>query len=336
MRYDIDYSSLNPTSSVEDCRFAKNNSTICSILNSILSEHKFLGMYGTVEGVKKGSVYSIAKKVLPDSALSPENTLIFLLADGSLIGFNKNATNCSVPPGTPMSKEVLSGDLANCIGFIDVNGLNPPNKEITCDNTEYTTLDPTTSCSIKRTVGDVFPVVFHDDTAQPASNAAKEVISPGGKLTEAEQLGIRRQFDKWRATPISRGLSREECESLPESYGIKNCRTDEYNDGWAAAVKACGGVQNLPTEDDLYALAKVIYGASNCNDVNKECTGTPDYSKVPKLQESGFGSRNYNYIWSGKETAKTNAKSRTFSKQGSSAGNPSRQSLHTVICMNNL
>jgi len=285
---------------VDDCAsesLAKTNLTMCGLFNSTLSGHTFLGMYGTAKGANARSIYTVAKKVLPDSALSTDNTMIFGLADGTIIGFNKNATNCSVMPGTPITADILNGALANCVGFIDVNGPNPPNKEVTCDTQEYTTLDPTTSCALKKAVSDVFPIVFHNGTVQPASNAANVVLSPGGKLTEAERTARRRQFDKWEAQ-TSGTLTQAQCEALPESYGVNKEEIcgDGYGRKWAAAVKKCGGVQNLPTENDLWELAKTIY--TNCNESNKTCTGY-NASKVPPGL-SGLG-QNWENLWSSKE-----------------------------------
>ena len=155
--------------------------TMCGLLNSTLSGHTFLGMYGTAKDANASSVYRVTKAVLPDNALSDENTMIFALADGAIIGFNKNATRCGVTPGTPMSTTVLGegGALANCVGFIDVNGPNSPNKEVTCKNADDTALNPSTTCAANNAIGDVFPIVFHDGIVEPASNAARAILSAG-------------------------------------------------------------------------------------------------------------------------------------------------------------
>ena len=85
-----------------------------------------------------------------------------------------------------MSKDSTAEDdtgvkgLKNCIGFIDVNGPTPPNKEVTCHTATDTKLDPSASCNVERTgsdIGDIFPVVFHDGVVEPASNAAKMVLT---------------------------------------------------------------------------------------------------------------------------------------------------------------
>ena len=71
--------------------------------------------------------------------------------------------------------------MANCIGYIDVNGTSLPNTEVTCSTTGTTTgLTPETPCEVKNTAAnltDIFPVVFHDATVEPATNAAKYVLT---------------------------------------------------------------------------------------------------------------------------------------------------------------
>ena len=77
----------------------------------------------------------------------------------------------------------LANGLAGCIGFIDVNGTTLPNKEVACGKsaTEFTaTKNVETPCTVKndaKHMTDVFPVVFHDATVEPASDAAKYVLT---------------------------------------------------------------------------------------------------------------------------------------------------------------
>ena len=57
-------------------------------------------------------------------------------------------------------------------------------------------------------------------------------------------------------------MTRAECEAQKGDLGIEAC--DYNNDYWAGAVKACGGIKNMPTEAQLTALAEYIY-TSNLN-----------------------------------------------------------------------
>ena len=289
-RYYSDYSSLYTESSSDSCAeesLAKNNLTMCGLLNSVLSGQTFVGMYGTVKGA--GGVYKITKEALPNSALSTENTMIFSLSDGSFVGFNKKATKCGVTPGTPMNGDTLGTVLGNCIGFIDVNGTRPPNHEIKCKDSNAN--NSGAICPLEKTVGDVFPVVFH--------NATVELVS--ANTLEQAVIARRRDFSKWEVKTVSKGLSRAQCEALPESYGLKKCRA-EGSDMYAAAVKACGGVQNLPSAEELHAFAKTLYPSCNDNLYSEgvgRCWGTATLN-VSNLDSSfaGLGS-SWTSLWSG-------------------------------------
>ena len=328
-QYDSDYSSLNTASSPDDCAsesLAKSNLTMCGLLNSTLSGHTFLGLYGTAKGANANSVYQVSTKALP--ALD-ENIMIFALADGSMIGFNKNATRCGVTPGTPMSAEVLSGALANCVGFIDVNGPNSPNKEVTCKNADDTALNPSATCAANNAIGDVFPIVFHDGIVEPASNAARAVLSAGkgsaatgddtasssgGTTPEPEtptttengyKIGKRNDPTTWEAFVPTTPMSASECNELKADLGIQNCRS-WGNDYWAAAVKECGGVQNMLTQEDLDPLAESLY--TSC-DSNHFCQGR-NSNPIPE-NLSGLGSSWYG-LWSGSESDADHAYYRSF------------------------
>ena len=317
-QYDMDYGSITSDSDPSTCgsdTFAASNSTMCALFNSTLSAKNYMGVYGQAQGYKTGTTYSFTKTT---EGFNPTNFLLYTLADGSIVGFNPNAKRCSLESGQTINNTVLtdSNGLANCIGFIDVNGVSLPNKEVTCaDGTS--SLDVGTACTLKTTgskIGDVYPIVFHNGTVEPATNAGfaqfgagksdgaeTTAEEPAHELTEEEKLALRRDFSKWEPQVITTPMTKAQCEAKKESLGIKACNYD--NDYFAAAAEKCGGVQNLPTEDDLYELSKTIY--PNCDDNSKSCTGTPDFSKLPE-SFSGLGS-SWNNLWSGGERSANDA-----------------------------
>ena len=114
------------------------------------------------------------------------NYYVYSLADGSLVGVNKAAKECSLEVGATLNADALSGKLGKCVGFIDVNGTALPNKEVHCsgdnDETTLTKLDPSSPCTVTSKasdIGDIFPIVFHDGTVEPATNAGKAVLTRG-------------------------------------------------------------------------------------------------------------------------------------------------------------
>lgn len=107
--------------------------------------------------------------------------VIYLLADGSMIGFKSfGGYSCTLAPGETVEKLAVSD--GTCLGFIDVNGINLPNKEVSCGDDVETKLfgENAQNCTVPNNstnMTDVFPIVFHDATVEPASNAAKYVLN---------------------------------------------------------------------------------------------------------------------------------------------------------------
>ncbi len=272
-------------------------------------------------------------------SFSVENFLFFSFADGAIVAFNPNAKNCGIGVGQTLTNEKLTNNLANCIGFIDVNGTTPPNKEVQCAEVPTIIVANKTCRVTNGSMGDIFPVVFHDGAVEPATNASLAAFLGGNgkeeyELTEEEKLAKRRQFDKWEPQEIITPMSKAECEAKKESLGIKSCPYD--NDYWAAAVEKCGGVQNLPTMDDLYELAKKVY--PTCDDNTKNCTGTADFSQLPDNLSDLGGS--IHRLWSGSETS-SNAVGLRFDATRTrvsvlSNGGTRKSNTYRVVCVGDL
>ena len=176
-RYYIDYSNLSEDSSDASCRsdaLSSGNNSMCGLFNNVFSAKSYKGTYGNVSGILPLSKYSIQTT---SQGFNPDGFMIYSLSDGAIVGFNPNAKGCSLEEGTRVNNEAITGSLANCVGFIDVNGVSLPNREVTCDTSSETSLSPNTACSIQKANGDVFPVVFHNGTVEPATNAARAILN---------------------------------------------------------------------------------------------------------------------------------------------------------------
>ena len=122
---------------------------------------------GTFNGVD-GKAYTITAstnnggaKTAPVAPTNANTTLFF--NDGIMFTFNTaDAKACSNDDTRGIKK---------CYGFIDVNGIKAPNREVKCDGTGKTDSD----CQIKSPT-DIYPVVFYDQTILPASVAARAVL----------------------------------------------------------------------------------------------------------------------------------------------------------------
>ena len=178
-QYDMDYGMITSESTPSTCAtdsLSGGQSTMCALLNNTLAGKTYMGVYGEVAGSMILTKYQFTKKT---DGFDPANFLIYSMADGSIVGFNPSMKNCSL--SGELTKSVLtdSNKLANCIGFIDVNGVSLPNKEVTCSD-GTSALEPNNPCTLKSSgfgLGDVFPVVFHNGTVEPATNAAKAFFS---------------------------------------------------------------------------------------------------------------------------------------------------------------
>ena len=85
---------------------------------------------------------------------------VYALADGTVFGYLKGAADCSAPN-------------EKCIGFIDVNGDTAPNTTIKCDSGE----EVDDACEVlNANVKDIYPVIFHGQTVEPANDAARTVL----------------------------------------------------------------------------------------------------------------------------------------------------------------
>ena len=103
------------------------------------------------------------------TAPTNETWRVYSFADGTTFGYMKAATDCN------SIKD-------NCIGFIDVNGATAPNTPIVCTKGVEGgtgTANGTTSgtCEVESSgVMDIYPVFFHGQTVEPASDAARAVL----------------------------------------------------------------------------------------------------------------------------------------------------------------
>ncbi len=167
-QYDLDYASLTGTGTCDGTADPKTDATICALINGTLSGATYLAK-GDVKN--NGGTYTVTGTGIPagwDTA--------YQLADGSLFAFQKAAAGCTLEVG-----EDVSALDAKCQGFIDVNGPTLPNKAVACQGSDTTAVASTVGDCVVRNnaadMGDIFPVVFHDGTVEPLTNAARYVLN---------------------------------------------------------------------------------------------------------------------------------------------------------------
>ena len=107
----------------------------------------------------------------------------FVLADGAIVAFHygvpdgnpNNPSNgiCTRPESTPVDYDFVSKHKM-CIGFIDVNGPERPNKEVNCDDRNRFS----DNCIVSsKNITDIYPIIMLDDKIYPATSASKEVFT---------------------------------------------------------------------------------------------------------------------------------------------------------------
>ena len=198
-QYDFDYAgtsvACNQGTTQGEITLEHPDSTMsfCAILNGTLTGQTYQGVVTNItrqttnrDGTTSATKYSIQNAA--DGAISTdyEEYLAYTLADGSIVAFSPDAVACELPIGRQMNGTWIE-DNEKCRGFIDVNGATLPNKAVTCTpdaagsgaGAKATTAveDPCIVKNNAQNMTDVFPIVFHDATVEPASDAAKYVLT---------------------------------------------------------------------------------------------------------------------------------------------------------------
>ncbi|MBE7709302.1 MAG: prepilin-type N-terminal cleavage/methylation domain-containing protein [Cyanobacteria bacterium SIG32] len=133
--------------------------------------------------------------------------------------------------------------------------------------------------------------------------------------------------------------------SYAQSLGIAQCYYE--NDKWAGAVEACGGTGNMPDEDDLTAIAQLLYPsitvsstatttycAKDENNSYTKCRETELALSLGFKNESGTltDSQGF-YVWSGVENGNYDAYGRYFGPIYTGRGNYGGRSASCLMAV---
>ena len=171
-QYDLDFASLT-----NDCSGATDKpdttASMCALINGTLTGATY---YAKASDMKIPGT-NTSWRVNETNTAIKTNWTTYQLADGSVVGFNA-IKGCTVAPGDDVVAITRNGTI--CIGFIDVNGPALPNKEVRCGGGGQTAITSKVGDCIVRNnaadMRDIFPVVFHDGTVEPLTNAARYVL----------------------------------------------------------------------------------------------------------------------------------------------------------------
>ncbi|MDE6139113.1 MAG: type II secretion system GspH family protein [Candidatus Gastranaerophilales bacterium] len=179
-QYDFSYGDSEPC--IDPTKdHPENHMSFCSILNGTISGLTYLNMIDISEG--SNTKWNTTNYTIKDSSnIRLSSMYIYQLADGTILGFGDDTiSDCTLSPGESLTNKLNEKWEKGyfCAGFIDVNGISLPNKEVTCSDGKDTKLDPEHPCIVKNDANhmtDIYPVVFHDDIVEPATNASAYVL----------------------------------------------------------------------------------------------------------------------------------------------------------------
>lgn len=180
--YYLDYSGINSTCGSDGATHnPEEKMTICAIMNGTLSGVTY---YNSVTDLKmsNGKPYSITSNFTTSTITSMSNLSkvhAYLLADGSIFAFSPDLGThpCSLNVGSSLNDGYSGTSMASCAGFIDVNGVSLPNKEVTCSSGSNSL--KLNTCVVKndpRYMTDIFPVRIHDAIVEPATAAGRYIL----------------------------------------------------------------------------------------------------------------------------------------------------------------
>ena len=185
VQYDLDYSNVSPYCN-ESIGHPDADDSVCGLLGAALTGHSYLKTARLK--VPSGGNY---EPVGPNIGSLNVSDFVFVLSDGSIVAIPEEMANCTLPIETNITQNIIETyaglgfsdgtvGLNQCLGYIDVNGADGPNREVSCSNGVTTEFKPDTPCVVNNdsnSLSDVFPVVFHDTVVEPATNAAKFVLT---------------------------------------------------------------------------------------------------------------------------------------------------------------
>ena len=184
-QYDFDYAGISSTCVDGTKDHPDTVMSMCSILNGTLTGATYYPNASDLKMNKKGVEQSYSftgdyflNRDPAQRGLSYMSA--YVLADGMIIMFSKQlgtiGGNCTLPPGQPL-QDAMSGYLQYCIGYIDVNGVNLPNKEVSC--TKGSNSLDRNDCVVNnsaKNLTDIYPFRVYDGIVVPATAAARYVL----------------------------------------------------------------------------------------------------------------------------------------------------------------
>ena len=179
--------------------------------------------------------------------------------------------------------------------------------------------------------------VFDWNGSSKPNKLGEDILTIGLAAGLGTDCAIELNGKCFTAPVVAPPLTLAECEAEKSKLGIKECCSgnrwcNKEGDYWAGAVKQCGGVSKMPTDEDLAELAKVLYNTSNINSSGETYGLTLDTSKASSM---GFNLGYYEkfFVWSGKEYHSSSAYYRGFYSSYTERSDFGRYASYQAVCI---
>lgn len=183
-QYDFDYSGIDSQCGTNaEKENPEDVHSICAMLNGTLTGATYVDRISDLK-VNNTKNYSFTSSYL--RSLSGGTASLYrgyILSDGTIFAFYRHlgvSNACSMPLGETLKATYMTGqdfNLSDCYGFIDVNGVQLPNTEVSCSS-GTNSLDSST-CVVKNDIKhmtDIFPFRLHDGIVEPTTAAGRYVL----------------------------------------------------------------------------------------------------------------------------------------------------------------
>lgn len=186
-KYDYNFASVSTNCINAATDNPETTMSVCAIFNGSLSGHAVTDYTRLKDSKGRNYMQELyTKGTTPDTQIRERgvNLYYYQMADGTLFAFHAPFGNGDVHCTLENRNitEAMKDDRFQryCIAWLDVNGISLPNKEVRCSDGKSHTTDINADCVVPNSpkyMGDVFPIALYDESASPASAAAKYVLN---------------------------------------------------------------------------------------------------------------------------------------------------------------
>ncbi len=186
-QYGFDYAGLTKACGSDGASEKPDSTqTICALLNGTLTGATYFAKASDIPipQSQKNKGYNIYSPYINQfSTHDLANAHAYVLQDGTIVAFHQGMGlyPCELAIGSTLKDTYVADGttttLSNCYGFIDVNGTNLPNKEVSCS--AGTNSLSASDCVVKNDavhMTDIFPIRFHDGIVEPTTAAGRYIL----------------------------------------------------------------------------------------------------------------------------------------------------------------